>query len=339
MSEQHSYRATISSIPNGTPRPLWSVMIPNYNSANFLRQTLKSVLDQDLGSDVMQIEVVDDCSTKDNPKAVVEELGGGRVSFYQQPQNVGKSRNYKTCLNRARGHLIHILHGDDCILHGFYDKMQQAFDANLEIGAAFSRSVIMDEQGYWQSISPLLQTKSGVLSNWLEQIIIGNRITTPSIVVRRETYEKLGGFDERLLFTEDWEMWVRIAAHYPVYYETKPLALYRYKPLEALVPERVCQIMQDLRLASAIMESYLPDYLPSNIVSKLLNQASANYALWPLKSINQKLAQGDISTGFKLFKEVVKCSQSLDKVKTTTKATFLLLKHQLLSTVNLQNST
>ncbi|MBF2066317.1 MAG: glycosyltransferase [Calothrix sp. C42_A2020_038] len=333
---QNSYCATISPISDGTPRPLWSVMIPNYNSANYLRQTLESVLEQDLGSDMMQIEVIDDCSTKDDPKMVVEKLGGGRVSFYQQPHNVGKSKNYETCLKRARGHLIHILHGDDCILHGFYNKMQKAFEKNSEIGAAFSCSVIMDEKGCWQSISPLLQTESGVLNNWLKQIVTGNRLTTPSIVVKREVYEKLGGFDERLLFTEDWEMWVRIAVHYPVYYETEPLAVYRYKPLEDLAPERVRQIMQDLRLASVIMKSYLPNHLPSNVVNKLLNQASAGYALWPIKAINKELAQGNISTGLELFKEVVKCNQSLNSLKTTAKVIFLVLKHQLISRANLQ---
>ena len=50
---------------------------------------------------------------------------------------------------------------------------------------------------------------------------------TPSIVVRRDVYEALGGFDDRLRCSEDWEMWVRIAARYPVWYETEPLALYR----------------------------------------------------------------------------------------------------------------
>ena len=40
---------------------------------------------------------------------------------------------------------------------------------------------------------------------------------TPSIVVRRSVYERLGSFDRRLVCAEDWEMWVRIAAHYPIW--------------------------------------------------------------------------------------------------------------------------
>lgn len=136
MSEQYPDR--IPPVLCGTPRPLWSVMIPAYNCANYLRETLASVLAQDPGPDVMQIEVVDDCSTKDDPAAVVEELGRGRVVFYQQPKNVGNTRNYQTCLERSRGKLIHLLHGDDCVRDGFYSKMQRAFE-NPDIGASTLR--------------------------------------------------------------------------------------------------------------------------------------------------------------------------------------------------------
>ena len=100
MSEQHTYRATIPGIEKTTSRPLWSVMIPTYNCANYLRETLASVLEQDPGPDVMQIEVIDDHSTKDDPKAVVEELGQGRVRFYQQSQNVGYLRS---CTSVSKG--------------------------------------------------------------------------------------------------------------------------------------------------------------------------------------------------------------------------------------------
>ena len=76
MSKQHPHRAIIFPVPEGIPRPLLSVMIPTYNCANYLRETLTSVLTQDPGVELMQIEVVDDHSTKDDPEAVVRELAG-----------------------------------------------------------------------------------------------------------------------------------------------------------------------------------------------------------------------------------------------------------------------
>ncbi|MFB8791775.1 MAG: glycosyltransferase [Potamolinea sp.] len=228
MSEKHLYRPTIPPVPEGVARPLWSVMIPTYNSGKYFRETLASVLAQDPGSDVMQIMVVDDHSTQDDPAKVVEELGKGRVEFYRQPENLGLSKNFKTCLELSRGKLIHLLHGDDCVRDGFYQKMQRGFSEHPEIGAAFCRNIFMDEHNHWQYLSDLEQHESGVLpSNWLERIASVCRIQTPSIVVRREVYENLGGFDHRFTLGEDWEMWVRIAANYPMWYEVEPLALYR----------------------------------------------------------------------------------------------------------------
>jgi GT2 family glycosyltransferase len=223
-----AHRATISPPPAGMERPLWSVMIPTYNCAGYLRETLETVLSQDPGPERMQIEVVDDCSTLDDPERVVREVAGGRVAFYRQPTNVGHVANFNTCLQRSTGRLVHLLHGDDQVRSGFYDRLGSAFKQAPEVGAAFCRHLIMDETGHWMVVSKLEQHSSGVLSDWFNRIAIGQRLQAPSIAVRREVYERLGGFDSRIrYYGEDWEMWVRIAAHYPVWYEPEPLAVYR----------------------------------------------------------------------------------------------------------------
>lgn len=307
MSEQ--YPDQIPPVLCGTPRPLWSVMIPAYNCANYLRETLASVLAQDPGPDVMQIEVVDDCSTKDDPAAVVEELGRGRVVFYQQPKNVGNTRNYQTCLERSRGKLIHLLHGDDCVRDGFYSKMQRAFE-NPDIGAAFCRTISMDGHSHWRSIFPLEQPESGVLSNWLERIAVEQRIRTPSVVVRREVYEKIGAFDHRLLYLEDWEMWVRIAAHYPVWYEVEPLAVYRDRRAGSLSERAVYsgELFREIRKAIEITHSYVPD---TTVAAKLSKKARENWALLALTTAREMIAQGNVAAATAQIQEALKCSQSL----------------------------
>ncbi len=273
MTTNTAFCTVIPPVSAHISRPLWSIMIPTYNCANYLRETLTSVLAQDLGPDVMQIEVIDDCSTKDDPQAIVEEVGKGRIGFYRQPQNVGHTHNFATCLQRSRGHLVHLLHGDDCVKAGFYQKMQQAFETSPDIGAAFCRHTFMDEYSYVQLTSPLEQSESGILSNWLEKIAIEQRIQTPSIVVRREVYEKLGGFDQRLLWCEDWEMWVRIATHYPIWYEVETLANYRYHASSSTARNiKTGENLKDLRRAITIMQSYLPKPLAKEIFQK------ANYS-------------------------------------------------------------
>ncbi len=285
----------------------WQVY--TYNCANYLRETLASVLAQDLGPEVMQIEVVDDHSTKDDPEAVVRELAGDRVSFYRQPENVGYIKNFNTCLQRSQGKLIHLLHGDDCVKNGFYRKLQSAFEENSELGAAFCCHFYIDENGHYQGGPPLEQPESGILSNWLERIAIEQRIQTPSIVVRRNVYEKLGGFDCRFSCCgEDWEMWVRVAAQYPVWYEVEPLALYRiHSNSLSRMSIRTGADIQDLRMAIEIMQSYFP--IP--IAKKLSNKARENVALYSVRHLVSKmLTLGDLTAATIQIQEALKCSRS-----------------------------
>lgn len=310
MSE-HSYRATIPPVPEGVPQPLWSVMIPTYNCTEYLRQTLSSVLAQDPGVDLMQIAVIDDCSTKGDPEAIVQELGQGRVEFYRQPQNVGHTRNFQSCLERSRGQLVHLLHGDDYVLDGFYHKMQQAFMTESNIGAAFCRHIFMDEQGHWQGISELLQSHSGVLDHWLERILTKQYIQTPSVVVRRNVYEQLGGFDQRLVYYEDWEMWVRIATQYSIWYEAQTLAAYRmHSASNSGRRIRTGENIQDVRRGTEIVQAYLPAYLPQAKISKLIGENHEITAYYALETARKLLFIGDLEGGAAQLREAIRCSSS-----------------------------
>src|SRR5438128_1183269 len=110
-------------------------MVPTYNCAELARLTVESVLAQDPGAERMHIEVIDDCSTKDDPEAVVAEVGRGRVAFYRQPKNAGISTNFTTCLQRSRGEWVHVLHGDDLVRPGFYETIERVITAHPTAGA------------------------------------------------------------------------------------------------------------------------------------------------------------------------------------------------------------
>jgi hypothetical protein len=312
MGALHPYRAVIPPVPEGTTRPLWSVMIPTYNCAAYLRETLTSVLLQDPGPDMMQIEVVDDHSTKDEPEAVVAEVGHGRVAFYRQSQNVGHTENFATCLRRSRGKLIHLLHGDDCVRDGFYRTMQQAFARQPAIGAAFCRQIFMDENGHWQGISPLEQQTSGVFENWLERLAVEQRIMTPSIVVRREVYEAMGGFDARLVCSEDWEMWVRIAARYPIWYEVEPLALYRMH-FDSNTGRHI-GTGEDISYTCQAIDIFT-QYLPDELAERVSRTAKETYALSALDMAYTMLARGDRRAVTAQIRAALNCSLSLKVVR------------------------
>jgi glycosyltransferase involved in cell wall biosynthesis len=307
IDQHRTYRAEIPAVPEESPRPFWSVMIPTYHCARFLRQTLESVLAQDPGPDMMQIEVVDDGSTLDDPATVVSEVGQGRVAFYRQPENVGHTKNFETCLRRARGKVVHLLHGDDYVRDDFYLKLQQAFESQAEIGAAFCRQIFIDDAGNWEAYSPLEQSESGILNNGLERLALEQRIMTPSVVVRRDVYERLGGFDSRLICSEDWEMWVRIAAKYPVWYQTEPLAVYRMH--SASNTGRHVRNGDDIRYTRMAIEIF-KSYLPEDKADRLSKMARETYALSALDTAYSMFLKRDHSAMLAQIREAIYLSHS-----------------------------
>jgi glycosyltransferase involved in cell wall biosynthesis len=183
-------------------------MIPTFNCAKYLRPCLESVLAQDPGLSRMEIEVIDDCSTEDDPAAVVRELGGGRVRFHRNVENQGVTRNFNICLERSSGHLVHLLHGDDFVLPGFHRKIEEMAEAHPAVSFFHARALILDEAGNTKETSPPIESLESP-GNEVAPFYYTNPFRTAGVVVRRAFYEKHGGFNPKFRHVGDWEMWVR----------------------------------------------------------------------------------------------------------------------------------
>jgi glycosyltransferase involved in cell wall biosynthesis len=232
-------------------------MIPVYNCAIYLEDTLQSVLLQDPGEEAMQIQVVDDASTDMDVKALVEKIGKGRVQYFRQSENIGSLRNFETCINHAHGHIVHLLHGDDRVGPGFYAKMNALYERYPEIGATFSRYASITEAGDRISL-PTAVDEEGILANWLERIAQHQCIQYACMTVRREVYEHLGSFYGPSA-GEDWEMWVRIARYYPVAYTPEVLADYRFRAHSITWEKRrTSQLVPDFLNVIGRIQSHLP---------------------------------------------------------------------------------
>ncbi len=315
MRPPSPHRGVVLPLPEGLDRPLWSVMIPVYNCARDLERSLTSVVRQTADRQDIEIEVVDDCSTADDPEPVVRELGQGRVGFYRQPRNVGHSRNFNTCLARARGELVHLLHADDWVGEGFYEGMSRLFAAHPDMGAAFCRHAVVEPDGTTQWISPLERDMPGILEEWLEKIAGEQRVQAPAMVVRRRVYEALGGFDTRIATCgEDWEMWVRIAAAYPVGFLPDLLAFYQDNP--ASLTKRAIrsgQNIRDLRHATRIVR----DYLPRDLTRRTENRALGNWAEFALRWARLAARQGDARSTFVQLRQALYCDRSPKTLRAT----------------------
>jgi glycosyltransferase involved in cell wall biosynthesis len=243
----------------GVDRPLWSVMIPVFNCIEYIRTTIETVLIQDPGAELMQIEVIDDASTDGNIEELVMEMGKGRIIYYRQDENVGSLRNFETCLNRSRGYLIHLLHGDDMIKPGFYKEMEALFESYPQIGSAFCKNSFINKLGEERAVAESLQPHAGIIENWLEKISLVVYCQPPAVVVKRAVYEKLGSFYGGH-YGEDWEMWCRIAAHYDVAYSPSCLAMYRSHPNNISARSHLSgQSIKDIEKFMGIIQSYLPE--------------------------------------------------------------------------------
>jgi glycosyltransferase involved in cell wall biosynthesis len=305
-------RKTVTPLPRplipGTEdpdtRPFWSVMIPTYNPrADYLAETLHSVLQQDPGGEQMQIEVIDDRSLDNTASEVVRRIGAGRVTFHRESENRGLANSWNRCIERARGNWVHILHQDDIVLLGFYERLYEGIINNSHVGMALSRFAIIDANGHWNRLGPLESATAGVLDNWLERVATGYHVECPAVVVKRETYERLGGFNAELTSVLDVEMWVRIAAHSPVYYEPQILALFRrHGDNVSMIQERMGENMQDMATAIRIWKSYLP----ANSRQQLETQGRRYWADIALTLAQQFFSNDDVAA----------CSSQLRAAKT-----------------------
>jgi glycosyltransferase involved in cell wall biosynthesis len=296
---------TIAARPEDPSRPLWSVMIPAYNCAVYLRETLAAVLAQDPGHERMQIEVVDDCST--DRTAAVAAGYADRVAVHRQAENRGNVGNFNACIARSRGRIVHLLHGDDAVRPGFYERLEEPLRDRPEIGAAFCRYIAIDGDGNWTTISPLESASPGVLDGWAGKLALGQRLQPPCMVVRRSTYERLGGFDDRIVYAEDWEMWTRIAASYPVWHDPAPLALYRVH--EGTVTDRTLRTganVADLRLAIAINR----ETLPADRAGEISREALRIAALTAIRRGRRRLGAGDTAAAAAQQREALATSRS-----------------------------
>lgn len=208
-----------------TDRPLWSVMIPVHNCAHYLGNTLDEVVQQLGDRDDVEIIVVDDMSN-DRPDLVVEEVGRGRVRYHRLDRPHGAIANFNTCLALSTGVYVHLLHGDDGVLPGFYAAAENAL-ADSTFVAACCRSYYIDDHGRRGKATRSERSGTGPWDRAFPTLLISNRIRPASIVVRRDHYESIGGFRSELPHAADWEMWARVARHGRISFIDEPLALYR----------------------------------------------------------------------------------------------------------------
>jgi glycosyltransferase involved in cell wall biosynthesis len=281
---------SVLQVPDGS-RPFWSVMIPSYNSADLLGATLESVLQQDPGEDVMQIEVVDDGSERDDLSDVVRRVGQGRVGYYRQPHNVGAPANFTTCVRRSVGHWVHILHSDDLVLPGFYDRYRLRIESCPDIVMVGARTSDVDADGRHVNLTVPVKTEGGYLLDAARTIATSHPLRCVSVVVARFAYEEVGAFYPGLFHANDWEMWTRVASRGPVGWVDEPLGVYRmHEHSDTSRLHRSTAYIDDCLLAADLIATHF-ELADRNQVRRAARRKVSEYAL---NVSEEMLEQGEL---------------------------------------------
>jgi glycosyltransferase involved in cell wall biosynthesis len=199
--------------------PTVSVVIPTYNAASLLPEAVESVLAQTYRD--LEIVVVDDGSTDRTPQVMADY---GDPVRYIRKENEGSASARNRGIRAARGEYIAFLDADDRWRPTKLEKQMRAHRADPSLAWSYTGADLVDaDTGAIRARKTQLRTRHE--GDVLRNLILGSFVTPSATVVQRRVFDEVGTFDESSLhrISEDWDLWLRIAAHYPIRFIDEPL--------------------------------------------------------------------------------------------------------------------
>lgn len=203
--------------------PTVSIIIPTYNRSRLLARAVKSVLNQTYQN--FELIIVDDGST-DDTREIVAGFNDKRIRYVRHEENKGEAAARNTGIKAARGGYIAYQDSDDEWLpEKLAKQMKLLEDASPEVGVIYT--------GFWKTEN---HKRTYVPFSWVsrkngdihKELLKGNFIGSPAVLIKKECFNKVGLFDENLRNLVDWEMWIRISKHYHFRCVDEPLVIAHY---------------------------------------------------------------------------------------------------------------
>ena len=198
--------------------PKVSVIIPTYNRARIVGEAIDSVLAQRY--DDFELIVVDDGSTDGTEEVVASYLP--RLTYInQEHQGVSAARNHG--IASARGEYLSFLDSDDLWLREKLSTQMHFMESHPEYRICYTDEIWI-RNGV--RVNPMKKHKkySGMI---FEQCLPLCIVSPSSVLIVRTLLDEVGTFDEGLEVCEDYDLWLRIAARYPIHFIEKPLIVKR----------------------------------------------------------------------------------------------------------------
>ncbi len=196
---------------------LVSIITPSFNQAQFLEQTLRSVLDQDYP--FMEYIVVDGAST-DASVDIIRRYSD-RLAWWSSEKDHGQGEAINKGIARAKGEIVGWINSDDYYLPHAISSAVTAFERNPDVAMVYGDMLAVDQHGATTNVLRYKQLS-------LEDLLCFQIIGQPAVFFRREVYEKVGGLDPNLHFMLDHQLWIRIAQQGKLLYVPQTWAAARY---------------------------------------------------------------------------------------------------------------
>lgn len=210
-------------------RLLVSVILPAFNAADYITESLESVVSQE-GPFDLEVIVVDDGSTDDTRERAVSFAGVRLVS----QANAGPSAARNRGISMAKGDFIAFLDSDDLWPPGKLAAQLAVADRFPEAGLIFGDCRIFTQEGpraqtFFEEagLGPGYFGGEGLVRKPYRRLFEMNYVPTGAALVRKDVFGVVGLFDEERRYVEDMELWFRIASRFPVAYTTQLCELKR----------------------------------------------------------------------------------------------------------------
>ncbi len=199
------------------PVPKISIIIPCYNYAHFLPESIASLKEQSYAN--WECLIVDNAST-DNSKQVIESFAvlDNRIKYYYQPIK-GPSAARNLGIKEAKGEFVQFLDADDLLQVNKLKNGISIFNNHPDAAIVYSDMRYFahgnkNEMFFAMSLNkkydkPWMNYIEGKKSEMLPFILSGNIMVISSPLIKKSVLDEIGYFDETLLFHEDWEYWLR----------------------------------------------------------------------------------------------------------------------------------
>jgi glycosyltransferase involved in cell wall biosynthesis len=203
--------------------PAVSVIVPAYNVARYIADTLESAIAQTMRD--LEVVVVDDGSSDETASTVAQYVQRDPRVRLVRKANGGLSSARNAALREARGDLIALLDGDDIWDPTFLEEQLAVFRARPDVSIVTGNALFLGSSLDGQPVRPVPDRR---VEPALASILADEEAIFIMSVFRRPVYETVGGFDESMRSNEDYDYWIRAAlAGFTFARNDRPLGKYR----------------------------------------------------------------------------------------------------------------